>query len=157
MPYRRPCGRCWQPLPPFPSAWSPIWNGICQGGQDPFGSTLEIPVMLALLFINASLFLLFGQLARLMQEVRGKSLLEQQLRLQEDYYREMAKAQHRICRLHHDMKHHLTTVAALAGDPEKGAGIPRYLGEAFRDLQDYEQVVHTGNEALDSILNTKLA
>lgn len=125
--------------------------------DNPYQVTTEIPVMLALLLINLSLFVFFDRFSVLMHDSRQKLLLEQQLYLQEQHYRELAMAHQQIRALQHDMNNYLQTVAHLGAKQESSSELIAFVNNAGRQFTRIEQLVSTGNACMDSILNIKLS
>lgn len=125
--------------------------------DNPYQVTTELPVMLALLFINLSLFVFFDRFSVLIRDSRQKLLLEQQLCLQEQHYRELDMAHQQIRALQHDMNNYLQTVAHLGANQESSSELIAFVNNAGRQLTRIEQLVSTGNSCMDSILNTKLS
>lgn len=125
--------------------------------DNPYQVTTEIPVMLALLLINLSLFVFFDRFSVLMHDSRQKLLLEQQLYLQEQHYRELAMAHQQIRALQHDMNNYLQTVAHLGAKQESSSELIAFVNNAGRQFTRIEQLVSTGNACIDSILNIKLS
>ncbi|MGM1049989.1 MAG: ATP-binding protein [Bacillota bacterium] len=124
--------------------------------EGPYAYTIEIVVMLALLFINIALFVLFDRFAAFTESDRERHLLEQQLQLQNKHYQQLERLHSQIRTLHHDVRNHLNAAATLATQGNQGA-LEHYLWEASCQIGHYEQAVMTGNPTLDTILNIKIA
>lgn len=116
---------------------------------------LLLLIQLALLFINIALFVVYDRFGAYTGMQREKAVLEEQLRLQKRHYQELEAMQQQISRLHHDMKNHLRTAAALYKE-KKGDTLKRYLLDAEEQMFIYETIVQSGNEALDTILSLKI-
>lgn len=119
-------------------------------------SALAIPLSVAMLFISNIIPMLYDSLSSLVSATREKTLLDQQLQLQNEHYASLDAAQKRIAAISHDMKNHLRTASRLAASADSGE-LAGYLDSVARGLGEAESVVSTGNPGLDSILNIKLA
>lgn len=125
--------------------------------DDPYAVTVEIPVMLALLFINLSLFVFFDRFSILIRDTKEKASLEQKLQMQETHYRELDMAHQQIRAIEHDMKNYLRTAAKLAEQEESNAELAAFLNGITGRINQIEKAVSTGNPYLDTVLNIKIS
>ncbi len=124
--------------------------------ENPYLLTSEIPVMLLLLFINVSLFVFFDKFSAFIQQAKEKVMLEQQLQMQNSHYKELEATHRQFQSIQHDMKNCLRTASQLAMKQEKNGELITYLNKVSGQIYEIEQVVSTGNENLDSVLNIKI-
>lgn len=123
--------------------------------ENPYGSPFFLVTASALLIINFALFFLYDRIAIFTESETEKALLAEQLRLQEQHYREIEGLQNQIRVLHHDMKNNLAAATALS-EKDGYHSLKEYLKGASQKMQSYEQTIFTQNEALDTILNLKI-
>ncbi len=124
--------------------------------ENPYLLTVEVPIMLLLLFINVSLFAFFDRFSAFIQQATNKVMLEQQLQMQGSYYKELEVTHRQFQGIQHDMKNYLRTAAQLAMKQEGNSELITYLNKVSGQIYEIEQVVSTGNENLDSVLNIKI-
>lgn len=122
--------------------------------ETPYVTTIEIPVMLVLMFINLSLFVLFDRFAEFTYADRERLLLRQQLGMQYEHYKKTEHIYGRMRTMHHDMRNHLQAASRLVRQ-EEHQELDEYLQQAVLQLSSYEQMAASGNPILDSILNMK--
>ncbi len=119
--------------------------------------TSDFLVLIAFVLINVSLFLFYERFSDLLQRVKEQSLLEQQLSLQNEHYKELESYQQQISSLHHDMRNTIGAAVSLARSGDTNAELADYLETVSGKLEHIEQTVTTGNPNIDSVLNLKLS
>ena len=82
-----------------------------------------------------------------------RSLLEQRREMTQVSYDSMCRQHEEVMKIRHDMAGHLETLRGMSGQAEVSAFIDDLIGKTAR----IRPIVHTGNEVLDIILNSKLS
>lgn len=126
------------------------------GLSRPLSDLMHLFLQTAFLFINLVLFDLFRRFSLYYQRENEKSLLEQQLKIQSEHYQAMLETASQIKSIRHDMKNHLQTIALLyqTGSQEE---LLTYLQRTTALIQQTDQLISSGNPALDALLGMKVA
>ncbi|MCD8073934.1 MAG: GHKL domain-containing protein [Lachnospiraceae bacterium] len=116
--------------------------------------TAETPVMM-LITLLAGLLLLIGNVTAVSSERHTAELhqLEQMLFVQHAQYSQSKEVADRVNRQYHDLKNTLLYIQNCT-DQEQ---IRQELGKMLEQIRPYETELNTGNQAVDVILNQKLA
>lgn len=115
-----------------------------------------LPLLFAIFFINMMVFYLFNKFSELLNSKMETALLQQQISMQEKYYRAIEE-NHQIIRvLQHDMKNHINVLQTLCADGKMEA-LDLYLQEIKGTSNHVEKLIVTGNSAIDAILNIKIS
>ncbi len=126
------------------------------GLSRPLSDLMHLFLQTAFLFINLVLFDLFRRFSLYYQRENEKSLLEQQLKIQSEHYQAMLETASQIKSIRHDMINHLQTIALLyqTGSQEE---LLTYLQRTTDLIQQTDQLISSGNPALDALLGMKVA
>ena len=84
------------------------------------------------------------------QELKKQQTIERMNR-QFSYYQEKAKDEERVRALYHDMQNHLLILERQNSDETK-----QMAADLRRQISDYEDYIHTGNDFLDVIIRDKV-
>ena len=88
-------------------------------------------------------------------------LLQQQIKLSEQYYEDLSLSQQRLKGIRHDMKNHLQSLCWMAAritpKSRETEEIQEYLGHLTQDIGEASQILSTGNMGLDAILSLSSA
>lgn len=110
-------------------------------------------LLICILYVNLTVFYLFGKLANHIQQASEIQLLQQQLKLQEKFYERLKANQSEIRKIRHDMKHRLEALHILLSDNQyksAEAELSSFLNDVYTS-----KMVDSGNSHLDAILNIK--
>jgi len=115
--------------------------------------SLPITGLLCLMYVNIMIFTIFEAFMRQVNKEYRYMLMEKQLDLQLDHYKQLAESRSRVREMWHDFRNHIQCIRILfdKGDMET-------LGEYIRNLTDYEEranVLDTGNPVIDALLSNK--
>ncbi|NLW01707.1 MAG: GHKL domain-containing protein [Clostridiaceae bacterium] len=115
--------------------------------------SLPVTGLLCLLYVNVMIFTVFEGFMRQVNKEYRYMLMEKQLDLQLDHYKQLAESRSRIQEIWHDFRNHVQCIRILndKGDMES-------LGEYIRNLSCYEEranVLDTGNPVIDALLSNK--
>src|SRR5699024_10478654 len=87
-------------------------------------------------------------------------LLQQQIKLSEQYYEDMSLSQQRLKGIRHDMKNHLQSLSWIAAritpKSRETEELQEYLGQLIQDIGEASQILSTGNMGMDAILSLKI-
>ena len=110
---------------------------------------------LGLVFINITVFLLFGRLQKQMELRSEKDMLASQLNLQTESVNHMETMYNRTRTFRHDIKNHILVMNMLAeqGDLE---ALKSYLQDLSGVIDESDYVRISGISAVDAILNEKM-
>lgn len=125
--------------------------------DNPYLLTTEIPVLIAFLMINLTLFIFFDRFSEMVQKIKEQSLLEQQINLQNENYKQLEEYHNQISSLHHDMRNHIEAAMSMAKTDHENEELIEYLQSVNDTLLQAEKIISTGNPKLDSVLNLKLS
>ena len=110
---------------------------------------------LGLVFINITVFLLFGRLQKQMELRSERDMLTSQFNLQSDSINHMETMYNRTRTFRHDIKNHILVMNMLAeqGDLE---ALKSYLQDLSGVIDESDYVRISGISAVDAILNEKM-
>ena len=91
-------------------------------------------------------------LKRTSHDKSDRKLLKHQLKLYQKQLALTEKSQKTICSLRHDMKYHITFLRSCLRKKDIPNAL-RYLDEIEKCIETSENFIHSGNYAVDSILN----
>ena len=117
-----------------------------------------IPVVflgIVLVVLNICVFYLYHILLKNYIRLREQDIYKQQTLAYQNQLDVIMESQNRIRSLRHDMKNHVLALQGLAKSG-KTEEMTAYLSSMQGVMQNPLEYVHTGNEALDSLLNYKL-
>ncbi len=121
---------------------------------------LEFPLITAFIFINVTTAFIYSQFCNLLKRNTDVLLLQQQIKLSEQYYEDLSLSQQRLKGIRHDMKNHLQSLCWMAAritpKSRETEEIQEYLGHLTQDIGEASQILSTGNMGLDAILSLKL-
>lgn len=122
--------------------------------ERPSSDIVHLIVEITFLFMNIILLEFLRRFSIYLKELQKKELLEQQIRYQKEYYRNLLMAYDTVKKVRHDMKNHLQTISLLYNN-RKMSELQEYLFTTSEVLRETEQIIFTGNTTLDAILNIK--
>ncbi len=103
---------------------------------------------------------IYSQFCNLLKRNTDVLLLQQQIKLSEQYYEDLSLSQQRLKGIRHDMKNHLQSLCWMAAritpKSRETEEIQEYLGHLTQDIGEASQILSTGNMGLDAILSLKL-
>ena len=121
---------------------------------------LEFPLITAFIFINVTTAFIYSQFCNLLKRNTDVLLLQQQIKLSEQYYEDLSLSQQRLKGIRHDMKNHLQSLCWMAAritpKSRETEEIQEYLGHLTQDIGEASQILSTGNMGLDALLSLKL-
>ncbi len=123
--------------------------------ERPIPDFMHLFIQTIFLLINLALFDLFRRFSNYHQKEREKSLLEQQVKFQEQHYKELMQKNARVKEIRHDMKNHLRAMSLLY---EQGSQkeLLEYIRMTTAEIQRTELAVTSGNPYIDALLTMKL-
>ena len=107
---------------------------------------------LCLLFINMVVFYLYNEILKAYTYKIDKLVLEQKISMYANQLDTIMKTENKIRGLQHDMKHHIIQLELMAKQNGQ-SDIEEYLQNMADFMSNPEEVVHTGNLDIDSVLN----
>lgn len=107
-----------------------------------------------LIVTNLLVFYLFGKQLRLDDQAIKSGLIQQQLRHQSQYFKDMADKYKVSNKTVHDTKNQLFAVSIALGNNEVDKAKSK-IDELCRNAFGDANTIKTGNDALDALLNTK--
>lgn len=123
--------------------------------QNPFKKNASMPLtgLMILMYTNAMIFIVFEGFMRQVNKEYRYMLMEKQLDLQMDHYRQLTESREYIREIWHDFRNHVQCIRILheKGDLES-------LGEYIKNLSNSEEranVLDTGNPVIDALLSNK--
>jgi len=123
--------------------------------MDPAREDVSLPIigLLCLMYVNVLIFAVFEGFMRQVSKEYRYALMEKQLDMQLEHYRQLAESRNSIREIWHDFKNHVQCMSILydKGDIES-------LGKYIKNLSYYEEklnVLDTGNPVIDAILSHK--
>ena len=121
---------------------------------------LEFPLITAFIFINVTTAFIYSQFCNLLQRNTDILLLQQQIKLSEQYYEDLSLSQQRLKGIRHDMKNHLQSLSWIAARitpaSRETEELQEYLGQLTQDIEEASQILSTGNMGMDAILSLKI-
>lgn len=115
----------------------------------------SIMVSLILILFNIMVFYLYDRLQKSYETAYENRMLEQAIESKNTQVKLVKEAEEKISFLRHDFKNHLISIEMYAESNDCN-GIIEYIHSAFDFLKIENQVTHSGNFDVDSILNYKL-
>lgn len=106
------------------------------------------------LFINFSTFYLYEDIIKILSDKTDKILLDQQKKYYDKQFELMETSLRANKSIKHDLKNHLTSLYALAGEDKKEE-LLNYLSQAIDIIDQRQEFSRTGNVCIDSIINFK--
>lgn len=123
--------------------------------------SLEIPLILVIMFINIVTAFTYSQFCGLLKKTTEVLLLKQQISLSEQYYHDLTDAQNKIKAIRHDMKNHLQSLLLMSGhissQTKETKNIQEYLHGLLSDINETSKIISTGNLGIDAILSCKIS
>lgn len=120
----------------------------------------EFPLITAFIFINMTTAFIYSQFCNLLQRNTDILLLQQQIKLSEQYYEDLSLSQQRLKGIRHDMKNHLQSLSWIAARitpaSRETEELQEYLGQLTQDIGEASQILSTGNMGMDAILSLKI-
>ncbi len=110
--------------------------------------------VLGLLIINVFLLFLYNKLDESEQVKYKVLLMEQQIKLQEQYFYELKQSYKRTNKLYHDFKNHLLVLSSLT-EQNKIKELKHYLELLEVEIAENVVISKTNNLVVDSILHEK--
>lgn len=120
-----------------------------------FGALQETICASMLFLINAGIFYLYNRIVKSLSVQMEKEYLAQQNRYYVNQMQQMSDSTNKIREFKHDLKNHLFMLHAMM-ENENYEMVLLHLNEMVSVCQPDRAFAHTGNDALDSILNYKL-
>ena len=121
---------------------------------------LVFPLITAFIFINVTTAFIYSQFCNLLQRNTDILLLQQQIKLSEQYYEDLSLSQQRLKGIRHDMKNHLQSLSWIAARitpaSRETEELQEYLGQLTQDIEEASQILSTGNMGMDAILSLKI-
>ena len=130
------------------AVWSQITVSL-SGGQIQYFYHRTIPAITTAALFAAVAEFIHTELNRRAEQ----QLLEERREMAQVTYESMCSQHEEVMKLRHDMAGHLETLRGMSGSEETTAYIDNLIGKNKR----VRPIVHTGNEVLDIILNSKLS
>jgi len=106
------------------------------------------------LFINFATFYLYEDIIKILSDKTDKILLDQQKKYYDKQFELMKTSLNANKSIKHDLKNHLTSLYALAGEDKKEE-LLNYLSQAIDIIDQRQEFSRTGNVCIDSIINFK--
>ena len=107
-----------------------------------------------MIFIGLLLIYMYGLIEKQFIEEREKTILENEFFLKQRHYKEIENMQFQIRSIKHDMKNQINTALYLL-KKEDIDGAKEILDIQNDEITKAEDVLFTGNSAIDSVLNIK--
>lgn len=107
---------------------------------------------LGLLLINMVVFYLYNGILKAYTYKIDKLMLEQKISMYANQLDTIMKTENKIRGLQHDMKHHIIQLELMAKQNGQ-SDIEEYLQNMADFMSNPEELVHTGNLDIDSVLN----
>lgn len=118
--------------------------------------TMLIPIAVLVLYMNIVVFYLYDTISSSFEVKKQKDEYEQQLIWQKTYYDSLAENQYNIRKIKHDMQNNLQVISKLIKE-KKIIEVDDYLKDLICEQSQVNQLVTTGNDAIDTILNIKFS
>ena len=117
--------------------------------------TSIITLCITLLFVNYVVYFLYNAMIEKYHLDRENYMLKEQMNVYENQIRINLENDKKTRALRHDMKHHLGEISYLAKEG-RSKEIVKYVSEMKDFIKNKDNVVSTGNAAVDGILNYKI-
>ena len=128
-----------------------LFGGLLFDKNSPDSMVFEMET-LCLLFINMVVFYLYNEILKAYTYKIDKLVLEQKISMYANQLDTIMKTENKIRGLQHDMKHHIIQLELMAKQNGQ-SDIEEYLQNMADFMSNPEEVVHTGNLDIDSVLN----
>lgn len=122
----------------------------------PLSDLMHLLVQSTFLFINIAVFDQFRRFSVYYKKEQEQNLLKQQMKYQEQHYKELLHANSQIKAIRHDMKNHLQTISLLYNNGNH-AELLEYINSTTDLIRQTEVLVTSGNPNIDALLGIKLA
>lgn len=119
-------------------------------------TTMLIPIVVLILYMNIVVFYLYDTISSTFDIKKQKDEYEQQLIWQQNYYDSLAENQDTIRKIKHDMQNNLQIISSLLIE-KKMDEAGNYLKELLSEQAQVNNLITTGNDAIDTVLNIKLS
>ncbi|MDD3139360.1 MAG: GHKL domain-containing protein [Lachnospiraceae bacterium] len=112
----------------------------------------EVYILIILLFLaDVFLFVYVERMMIMMKQQKEYELDKQKNEMESQYYKRMEEINREQAMYHHDMKHYLETIAALA-EERNVEELRKISGQLSIELNKVERIRYTGNEILNVVL-----
>lgn len=128
-----------------------LFRGLLFDKNSPDNMVFEMET-LCLLFINMVVFYLYNEILKAYTYKIDKLVLEQKISMYANQLDTIMKTENKIRGLQHDMKHHIIQLELMAKQNGQ-SDIEEYLQNMADFMSNPEELVHTGNLDIDSVLN----
>ena len=128
-----------------------LFGGLLFDKNSPDNMVFEMET-LCLLFINMVVFYLYNEILKAYTYKIDKLVLEQKISMYANQLDTIMKTENKIRGLQHDMKHHIIQLELMAKQNGQ-SDIEEYLQNMADFMSNPEELVHTGNLDIDSVLN----
>lgn len=115
---------------------------------------LSVIAMVGLMYSFMMTLYLYDRMSYQTQELAKQKLLEQQLDSQIKHVDEIMIAQKQIKKVRHDLKNHMTALAAYFKSKECEEGL-EYIDKLIGEVNISGHIIETGNIVIDTILTAK--
>lgn len=110
-------------------------------------------IIIVLILINYFVYLIFERFNYIILEFYEKNILIQELKFNEDYYKEVDKSNKKIRKIKHDLKNQLICLYdSLEEEPNVTKKI---LKDLYLEIEDADQYIYTENNTINSVLKVK--
>lgn len=118
--------------------------------KDYYGVLLSVVVLIFL--ANLSLITIIIKFTKEYEEKIELKSYQDRVKADYTYYTLLEKEHEQVIQYYHDMKNH---IACIQGMMQERQPISQYIGTLEADLTPFQQVFHTGNTVVDTILRQK--
>ena len=139
-------------LVPFSSILLLVFVGLINTNKE---LTL-IGISIGLLVINFLILYLYNMLLKAFARKYENEILEQRMQEYQNQLSIIKESEERVSSLRHDLKHHLYELSLMA-EHNQVSDIMEYLDSMKVFLQNPDEIITTGNQEMDSLLNYWLA
>lgn len=117
------------------------------------GNILCISIILLVLLTNMLIFAIFRKLSIVIANNYKNEFLLQELKMKEQYYREIEAGNKKVQEIKHDLKNRLI---ALCATGEANVDFKKECQKIIGELDEGEKAIYTANIIVNTILNNKL-
>ncbi len=118
-------------------------------------STPIVLIAVSFIAVNIIFYILVAQIQKLLENKFQLKLLEDKIEFERKRLADSEEAYQTTKKLQHDMKNHLTVIAARLDDNDI-EGCREYLRELVPAVERMGRIIRTDNQTLDYIINSKL-
>lgn len=118
--------------------------------------SVVLAIALGLLIINFVVMYLYNMLLKAFARKYENEILEQRMQEYQNQLSIIKESEERVSSLRHDLKHHLYELSLMA-EHNQVSDIMEYLDSMKVFLQNPDEIITTGNQEMDSLLNYWLA